>query len=572
MNLRHLYAGFPACLTLVFAAGLHAQNRCVAPRELSAVVDSSTHYGTLGNWYKRHGDLRCAIWAFAKGIALDPQSAVLHAALGEAQYAVGDAAHARAELQRSIAIDPKFDRAYLALGVIEHERGDRDAALHDWEIAARLNPESSVALDWIAKARIEAGQYTAAIDLLRTASSTEDLAADLLVAEDKASMFEEAIASGQRSLALHPDWQRLKMGIAVLLVQRNRLEEAAALLRTAIAQQPDSVEGKLLYLRVLVLKNDTEVALPYATALLRRYPDNFDVLYLSGLLERVQGDFPAALAHLKAALVKQPNHYDANFNLGTTLAKLHRNQEAKDNLARAAAMPDAAPEVHFQLAGVLRAMGDGEGAAKELAVYQEKLHARAEHDQLVSLSAQAWQKLSSGDAAEAAKLERKILKDFPDEAVHWYDLALALDQLGDVEGESTALSEAVRLRPAFATAWNQLGYLDMRSGQPEKAVEAFHSAISSAPQFAEAENNLGSLLAQEGKDAEAEGYFRSALDANPRCSEAWVNLAAILAANRRFADARAAVESALRIEPHNAEATELLNLLPRAAADAKSRP
>ncbi len=47
---------------------------------------------------------------------------------------------------------------------------DRQLALDEWEHMLQLDPTSAVALDWMAKARIEAGQYTAAIDLLRTAN------------------------------------------------------------------------------------------------------------------------------------------------------------------------------------------------------------------------------------------------------------------------------------------------------------------------------------------------------------------------------------------------------------------
>lgn len=549
-------------LALQGNACLYAETRCTLPPELHSPMTSASGYGALGNWFAEHGQAQCAVQAFQHGVEFQQDSAPLHYSLGMALYAVGRPEKASAEFERTLALDPNFDRAYLTLGVLAHDRGDTEAALKDWETAARLNPTSPVALDWIAKTRIEAGQYTAAADLVRTAPLNEDLAIDLLVADSKASLYEEAISSGQNALSAHGDWQRLRIALATVLVQRNRSEEALSLLSAARQVQPDSLELQVLYLRVLVLMGDTETALPYAIRLLQQHPGNFDALYLAGLLERQDGEYEAALKHLQAAALLQPKHYDVQFNLGATLAKLHRPEQAKVALEHAATMPDASPEVHFQLAGVLRTLGDTTAAETQLKLYQQKLGERARHDQLVSLSAQASRKLAAGDAAGAAEVERSILKAFPEEAVHWYDLSLALDRLGDVAGERKALEQAVHLRPVFAMAWNQLGYLALRAGDEARAEAAFRTAVSSAPQYAEAESNLGSLLAQGGKDAEAEAHFRSALDANPRYTEAWINLAASLASRERFAEARSAAESALKLEPGNAEAAQLLHMLP----------
>jgi Flp pilus assembly protein TadD len=231
-------------------------------------------------------------------------------------------------------------------------------------------------------------------------------------------------------------------------------------------------------------------------------------------------------------------------------------------LQAAAHLPGSAPEVHFQLAAVLRSLGDASMAENQTKLYQQELAERAQHDQLVSLSAQASQKLEAGDAAGAADVERMILEKFPNEAVHWYDLSLALDRLSDFPGETAALEHAVTLRPDFALAWNELGYLKAQASQNGEAEADLRRAVSLAPQFAEAQNNLGSLLVQEGKVDEAEQYFRLALESNPRYVDAWINLAASLAERSRFPGARLAIESALRLQPQNESAIQLLHMLP----------
>ncbi|HEY0786687.1 MAG TPA: tetratricopeptide repeat protein [Acidobacteriaceae bacterium] len=491
-----------------------------------------------------------------------PASAPAHIWLGLALLSSGQGGEAASELRRALALDGSRKEAHLALGVIEHDRGNTAEALAQWEVALVLDPGSVQALDWIAKTRIEARQFAAAIDLLRTAPEAEDLQVDRVVAYSMASFFEEAVNFGTKEVALHPDWLRLRMAVATILVQRNRYQEAVALLEPAVQANQDNYDIQLLYLRVLVLNGDLEAAKPFAAEFTKKHPNTFDGLYLRGLLERKDGDLEQALKDLSAAAELEPAHYDVRYNLGVTLAKLQRPAEAKSQLQRAEKIDGSSPDVHFQLARVLRASGEAVAAKQQMDLYEEKLRSRAVHDQVVSLAAQAAQRLAAGDAAAAAEAEKEILKLSPDDAVHCYDLALALDQLGDLAAERAALERAVAAQPDFAVAYNQLGYLAIRAGDDTAAERFFRRAIASAPQYAEAESNLGSLLAKQGKDVEAEGHFRTAVAANPRYTDAWINLAASLASRSEFAEARSAAERALKIEPANADAATLLAMLP----------
>lgn len=507
-----------------------AQIPCAAPPELRNADATANGAGTLGNWFSAHQQPACALAAYHHGLTLDPQSAPLHYSLAVALVGEHQEGAATSELNDALRIDPGFDRAYLVLGVLAHNHGDRDGALRFWQQASQLNPQSVATLDWIAKTRIESGQYTAAADLVRTAPASEDLALDLLMADSKAKLFEEAISFGQTSLARHPDWKRLRIALATVLVQRNRFEDGLRLLNAALQDNAQSLELQLLRLRVLVLMNDAAAARPTADQLLTAHPHDFEVLYLSGLLRREDGAYTEAVPLLEEAKAERPEHYDIRLNLGIALAKLHRLKEAKAELTEAARCQGASPDVHFQLAGVDRSQGDSAGAAEQMKLYERELAARASHDEVVSLSAQASAKLRGGDPKGAALLERQILSKFPNDAIHWYDLALALDATAEYGSEAEALEQAVHLRTDFSLAYNQLGLVQVRLGQIAPAEIAFRAAIASAPQYAEALNNLGSLLSNEGKDAEAETCFLAAVSANPRAIDARINLAATLAA------------------------------------------
>lgn len=555
----------PLFLSLSSTVGL-AAGHCDAPSALLTKTKPATAvaYQNLGQWFEGKGQLKCAAEAYRQQVLLAPGSANAHLLLGRALQVLSVGDEAALELNRAVDLDPSSKTARLALGALEHDRGNQVEALRQWQEVIHLDPDSITALDWIAKTRIEAHQYTAALDLLSNAPDNEDLVVDRVVASSKAAFFEQAITTGMTAIEKHADWLRLRMAVATILVQRNRFQEAIALLEIGLQSQPDQIDLETLYLRVLVLMGDLSKSKPYAADFLKRHPGNFDGLYLNGLLERQDGAYDAALLHLKAAEAMRPDHFDVHFNVGSALAKLHRNEQAKAEIEEAIRIDDSGADVHFQLAGVLRSLNDTAGAKKQMEIYQEKLRSRALHDQTISLAAQAAQKLAAGDAAGAVEAENEILKILPEDAVHFYDLSLAEDRMEDFAAEQVALKRAVELRPDFALAYNQLGYLAIRDNDETAAAGYFQKAIASAPQYAEAESNLGSLLAREGKDAEAEQYFRAAVAANPRYTDAWINLAASLAARSMFTEAREAVHNALRVEPTNPDAVKLLALLPSA--------
>jgi len=201
-----------------------------------------------------------------------------------------------------------------------------------------------------------------------------------------------------------------------------------------------------------------------------------------------------------------------------------------------------------------------------LRIYQERKQATNKLAISQTKAGQAALALDSGNAVQAVALYREAIEAQPQDAVLEYDLALALDRAANpsAEGlaqERSALEKAIELKPGFAAAENQLGFVLARAGETEAAEKHFRSALTTAPRFAEAANSLGTLLGQEGRDTEAEVHFRSAVSANPRYVRAWVNLAATLASESHFAEAREAVASALKVDPNDQDALRLRQML-----------
>ena len=69
-------------------------------------------------------------------------------------------------------------------------------------------------------------------------------------------------------------------------------------------------------------------------------------------------------------------------------------------------------------------------------------------------------------------------------------LVVALIEQGDVQGAIAQFSEAVRLKPDYAKAHNNLGILLYRQGRTREAVAHFAEAARLDPSFTEAWSNL----------------------------------------------------------------------------------
>ncbi len=118
--------------------------------------------------------------------------------------------------------------------------------------------------------------------------------------------------------------------------------------------------------------------------------------------------------------------------------------------------------------------------------------------------------------------------------------------------------EAIRLRPSYSEAFNQLGLSHQSRGNPEAALENFREAARLNPGDAAAQNNLGVSLLNRGEQDAAAGCFREAVRLKPGFDLAHKNLGLALKELGRSDDAARSLEEAIRLNPDSAEARNVL--------------
>ncbi len=118
--------------------------------------------------------------------------------------------------------------------------------------------------------------------------------------------------------------------------------------------------------------------------------------------------------------------------------------------------------------------------------------------------------------------------------------------------------EALRIKPDYVEAWNNLGLAHKNLGQFPQAIASYREALRIGPDYPRVLNNLGSVYGTLGQLHQAIGYFRQAVRSNPDYAEAWNNLGAAYDSLGQTEQAAVCYREAFRIRPDYAKSRDNL--------------
>jgi tetratricopeptide (TPR) repeat protein len=530
---------------------------CKGPDSLEAAVKSSPSaagYDALGAYFGQRGQFSCAFSAFQSAIRLEPNSWEAHFNLGLALLSGGNAGRAAMELRTATHLDSKRPESHVALATALDQLNRSDAAISEFKLALQANPKFVPALDGLTKQLIAQRRYSAAISYLENAPPDEGLRLNLAIATSRNGNVPRAIEILSLLVKEHPGSAQAHSNLAIAYTQQDRYREAASEFEKAIQLDPHADEDRISYVKALCVLADFSTAKPVIDEYVDQKPSDAEALKLKGIVYRGLGKYAEAEPMLRRAIALNPNSYDSRYNLGFVLAKLGKTREAREQLEKALQLKPASSEARFQLMSVLRTLGEGEKASEELRSFEQQKEETVNQDVAGVKANQANEFMRNGETQRAVDSYREAITDDPKNARTYYNLALALDRLGDVSAEREALEKAATLNASLAAVHNQLGFLNLQSGRDTQAEEQFQLAISQDPQYSEAQNNLGVLYGRQGRTTQAEQLFREATENNPQYEQAFVNLGLILASESRLTDAEQALQSAVQIKPDDRKA------------------
>jgi len=142
-----------------------------------------------------------------------------------------------------------------------------------------------------------------------------------------------------------------------------------------------------------------------------------------------------------------------------------------------------------------------------------------------------------------------------------FTFGVAFYQHGYLDQAAASFREAIRVNPALADAYYNLGTIYMNQQKAAEAREVLLRAVEIKPDYADALNNLGLLAAQERHSDQAQDYFQKAVEASPQYAIAWQNLGNLYREQHRWKESQQALERALKIDPDDAGVNYGLGLL-----------
>jgi tetratricopeptide (TPR) repeat protein len=233
----------------------------------------------------------------------------------------------------------------------------------------------------------------------------------------------------------------------------------------------------------------------------QKSPANGRGLMNYGLSQMAKGEYTRALDYFRRALVFSPDYYVLEVNLGIDLGQLHRDAEAEQHFRRAAVLNPLEAVSHFFYGRWLYGRGRTGDAIEQLNTVIRnnpdyidaphllmEIYAQLGNQELLRRTATETLARFPADAAAASWLARAAtLKPTPESYVNQ---SLAYYQQGRFTDAIHAAEEALKLRPGYALAWNNIAAAWNAMGKWDEGIAAGEKAVRAAPDNQLARNNL----------------------------------------------------------------------------------
>jgi len=267
-----------------------------------------------------------------------------------------------------------------------------------------------------------------------------------------------------------------------------RTEET--LWRDVTLKSPKNGRGLMNYGLVLMAKADYAGAESYFLKALELTP-NYGILHTNlGILYAAKGDTGQAEQYLKRAVALQPSAPDPYFYYARFLQEQGRNAEARKNLETTLQLSPAHLDAHRLLMKVFLQLDDSAGASRMAA---ETLATAPTDGQAIVVR----DALARGESTAQVAVSLDRPRDTPE---YYLAVSLVYFRQGKFGECVSAANEALRLRPGYALAYNNIccAYTELK--QWDEAIAAGRKAVQFAPESALARNNLARARAH-GKTA-----------------------------------------------------------------------
>jgi tetratricopeptide (TPR) repeat protein len=245
---------------------------------------------------------------------------------------------------------------------------------------------------------------------------------------------------------------------------------------------------------------------------------------------------------------KSPNKARPHLNLGKSLSKIGRADEAAQQYRHALRINPRYAEAHFNLANFLQQQGSHAEAIKHYstAIQIEPSFTQAHNNLGLALEKQ-------GKRKEAIKHYLEILKINPKDAKAHSNMGVALTELGETDRAISHFEKALDIDPGDADAHYNLAIALEIQQRDEEAAEHYLAALERNPGNALAHFNVANIFARQNNIDAAMLHYEKSLEIQSDLPQAINNLALMYAMKKDYSKALSRFKEVLVYWPDKAE-------------------
>jgi tetratricopeptide (TPR) repeat protein len=167
---------------------------------------------------------------------------------------------------------------------------------------------------------------------------------------------------------------------------------------------------------------------------------------------------------------------------------------------------------------------------------------------------QGGDKYKKGDLKGAIADYTEAIRLNPKYAYAYNDRGAARDKLGDFQAAIADFNQAIKINPNFTYPYNNRGAARDKLGDFQAAITDYNQAIKINPNNADAYNNRGLARYKLGDFQAAIADYNQAIKINPNAADAYYNRGVVRGKLGDFQAAIADYNQAIKINPNNAQA------------------
>jgi protein O-GlcNAc transferase len=445
-----------AILYIRALAAIHESEaaRAKAQSALAANPDSPVLHDALGSLEAQRQNWNVAIPQFRESIRLDRKFAEAYLHLGLALMMEQQSAEGLQALTTAVELAPQNARMHLELGKALVANGDNPRAASVLQQALALDPSSRETKYQLGLALQAAGEEQRAIPLFQEVVAGDPRNAQALtnlgLALVQVGKAKEAVPFYERALKETPGDPLIHQDLGVAYLQESNLDDAIAEFREGLRVAPDAYELHYDLGLALKLKDDLDAATTELETAARLNPNSPDPPFTLGILNMQRGRFDDAAEELGTALRLRPENGDGWATLGSVFKQQGKMTEATDALRKAIALMPSQPGPHITLASVLAQQGQSADAAAERKKAAE-LSRNAVNRQRATFAVNTGNALlMKGEVSDAIARYQEAVSNDPTYIEAHRGLAAALERAGrtsEATAENLKVTELTRAQP-----------------------------------------------------------------------------------------------------------------------------